>query len=80
HWKPDYTIESYSLRKLPSISTTKTDLIKQTEVTLIERVLHYPFLLLGYVCVNVFGRRLMFPGSLEILRLMLHRALLDGRS
>ncbi|CAF2152747.1 unnamed protein product [Rotaria magnacalcarata] len=80
HWKPDYTIESYSLRKLPSISTTKTDLIKQTEVTLIERVLHYPFLLLGYVCVNVFGRRLMFPGSLEILRLMLYRALLDGRS
>ncbi|CAF4733614.1 unnamed protein product, partial [Rotaria socialis] len=80
HWQPDYRVESYSIRKLPSISTTKTDFTNQTEVTLIEQVLHYPFLLLGYVCVNLFGRRLMFPGSLEILRFMQYRALLDGRS
>jgi len=30
--------------------------------------------------VNVFGRRLMFPGSLQILRYMMNRALLNGRT
>jgi hypothetical protein len=30
--------------------------------------------------VNVFGRRLMFPGSLQILRHTMNRALLNGRT
>jgi hypothetical protein len=62
------------------ISTTKDNLIHRTESTLIERLFHYPSLLLGYICINVFGRRLMFPGSLQILRHMMNRALLDGRT
>ena len=33
-----------------------------------------------YLCVNIFGRRLMFPGSLQILRHMMNRGLLDGRT
>lgn len=62
------------------ISTTKEDLINRTEPTLLERLFHYPTLFLGYICVNVFGRRLMFPGSLQLLRQMVDRALLDGRT
>lgn len=62
------------------ISITKDELIHRTEPTWIERLLHYPTLLLGYICVNVFGRRLMFPGSLQLLRQMVDRALLDGRT
>jgi hypothetical protein len=62
------------------ISTTKDDLINRTEPTLLERLFHYPTLLLGYACVNVFGRRLMFPGSLQLLRHMMERPLLDGRA
>lgn len=80
HWTPDYKVESSAVRKLPMISTTKDELIQRTEPTLLERVLHYPALLLGYVCVNVFGRRLMFPGSLQLLRQMMERPLLDGRT
>lgn len=73
-------MESTAIRRIPLISTTKEDLMNRTEVTLIERLLHYPSLLFGYICVNVFGRRLMFPGSLQILRHSLNRALLDGRA
>ena len=62
------------------ISTTKDELLNRTEPTLLERLFHYPTLLLGYVCVNVFGRRLMFPGSLQLLRQMVERPLLDGRT
>ncbi|CAF1015480.1 unnamed protein product [Rotaria sordida] len=80
HWQPDYIIESSVVRKLPMISTTKTDLINRTETTLLERLFHYPSLFLGYICVNVFGRRLMFPGSLQLLRHMMERPLLDGRT
>ncbi|CAF3444363.1 unnamed protein product, partial [Rotaria sp. Silwood2] len=80
HWKPDYVIESSFIRKLPMISTTKNDLINRTESTLIDRLFHYPSLFLGYLCINVFGRRLMFPGSLQLLRQMMERPLLDGRT
>jgi len=80
HWKPDYVIESSVVRKLPMISTTKDDLINRTEPTLIERLFHYPSLFLGYICVNVFGRRLMFPGSIQLVRQMMERPLLDGRT
>ncbi|CAF0839075.1 unnamed protein product [Rotaria sordida] len=80
HWKPDYIIQSSTIRKLPMISTSEKNLINQTEVTFIERLFHYPSLLVGYICVNVFGRRLMFPGSLQIIRHMTNRALLDGRT
>jgi len=62
------------------ITTTKDNLIKQTESKFIERLFHYPTLLLGYICINVFGRRLMFPGSLQIFRHMVNRDLLDGRA
>jgi hypothetical protein len=62
------------------ISTTQDDLINRTEPTLFERLFHYPSLFLGYICVNVFGRRLMFPGSLQLLRQMMERPLLDGRT
>ena len=62
------------------ISTTKEDLLNRTEPTLLERVFHYPTLFLGYICVNVFGRRLMFPGSLQLLRQMMERPLMDGRT
>ncbi|CAF1452037.1 unnamed protein product [Rotaria sp. Silwood1] len=80
HWKPDYIIESSFIRKLPMISTTKTDLFNRTETTLFEHLFHYPSLFLGYICINVFGRRLMFPGSLQLLRHMMERPLLDGRT
>jgi hypothetical protein len=62
------------------ISITKDDLINRTESTFFQRLFHYPSLLLGYICVNVFGRRLMFPGSLQLLRKMIERPLLDGRT
>ncbi|CAF4318135.1 unnamed protein product [Rotaria sp. Silwood2] len=80
HWKPDYIIQSSNIRKLPMISISEENLINQTETTFIERLFHYPSLLLGYICVNVFGRRLMFPGSLQIIHHMSNRALLDGRT
>ncbi|CAF1107139.1 unnamed protein product [Adineta steineri] len=80
HWKPDYVIETSAIRRLPMISTTKDDLINRTEPTLLDRLFHYPSLFLGYICVNVFGRRLMFPGSLQLLRQMMERPLLDGRT
>lgn len=80
HWTPDYTIDSAAVRRLPMISTTKDDLLNRTEPTLLERLFHYPSLALGYVCVNVFGRRLMFPGSLQLLRQMMERPLLEGRT
>lgn len=54
-------------------------IITTQKSTLIERLFHYPILLLGYICVNIFGRRLMFPGSLQIFRHMVDRDLLDGR-
>lgn len=80
HWTPDYIIESSAVRRLPMISTTKADLINRTEPTILERLFHYPSLFLGYICVNVFGRRLMFPGSLQLLRQMMERPLLEGRT
>ncbi len=61
------------------ISTTKDDLINRTESTILERLFHYPSLLLGYACINIFGRRLMYPGSLQLLRYLMERPLLDGR-
>jgi hypothetical protein len=62
------------------ISTTADELVRRTESTLFEQLLHYPTLFLGYICVNVFGRRLMFPGSLQLLQQMMERPLLDGRT
>lgn len=80
HWTPDFVIESSAVRRLPMISTTKDELINRTEPTILERLFHYPSLFLGYICVNVFGRRLMFPGSLQLLRQMMERPLLEGRT
>lgn len=80
HWTPDYLIQSSVVRQLPMISTTKSDLINRTEPTILERIFHYPSLFLGYICVNVFGRRLMFPGSVQLLRQMMERPLLEGRT
>jgi len=80
HWKPDYVVDASAVRRLPMISTTKDDLLNRTEPTILERIFHYPSLFLGYICVNVFGRRLMFPGSLQLLRQMMERALLEGRT
>ncbi|CAF0885400.1 unnamed protein product [Adineta ricciae] len=80
HWQPDYVIDTSAVRKIPMISITKDELLNRTEPTLLERIFHYPTLFLGYICVNVFGRRLMFPGSLQLLRQMMERPLLDGRT
>lgn len=62
------------------ISTGQGDLSNQIQSTVFERLCHYPLLFLGYLCVNIFGRRLMFPGSLQILRHTMNRALLNGRT
>ena len=55
-------------------------MIHSSNETVLERIFHYPTRLLGYICVNVFGRRLMFPGSLQFLKKMIERPLLDGRT
>ena len=60
------------------ISSGQDNLTKLTNIR--ERLCHYPLLFLGYLCVNIFGRRLMFPGSLQILRHMMNQALLNGRT
>ena len=72
HWSADYTVTSSAVRQLPIPFTAKNRRI--------DRILHYPFLLLGYICVNVFGRRFLFPGSLQIIQHMMKRALLNGRT
>ncbi|CAF1108551.1 unnamed protein product, partial [Didymodactylos carnosus] len=80
NWMPDYTIESKAVRSLPKISIEKEDrAVLATEQTLLERLFHYPSLLLGYVCVRSFGSSMMFPGSLRILKHMMERPLLEGR-
>lgn len=60
------------------ISSGQDNLSKASSI--LEQLCHYPLLFLGYLCVNIFGRRLMFPGSLQILRHMMSRALLNGRT
>ncbi|UJR36405.1 hypothetical protein I4U23_029128 [Adineta vaga] len=73
HWKPDYIIDSSVVHQLPKVSIT------EVKLTLIERIFHRLILLLGYIGITIIGRRLIFPGSLQIIRYTRHRHLLDGR-
>lgn len=74
-------MNSSAIRKTPIDPKyqIKTDIQPHGE-TFFDRLFYYPMLGLGYACVNIFGRRMMFPGSLQFLQKAIELALLNGRS
>lgn len=76
NWPTDYSVDPIRRRRSPSIASELTENVSST---MFERIVFYPMILLGYICVNTFGRRLMFPGSMNIINHMMRQGLLEGR-
>ena len=48
-------------------------------LTVLEKIKRLPFTVLSYLAIKCFGRRMMYPGSVDILQKMMESMLNDGR-
>jgi len=77
NWSTDYSIDPLRRHRNPLASFEQTS---DDKLTFVDRLVSYPMILLGYLCVNTFGRRLMFPGSMSVINHMARQALFEGRT
>ena len=52
---------------------------KRQNLTSLEKIKKLPFTVLSYLAIKLFGRRMMYPGSVDILQKMMQPVLDSGR-
>ena len=52
---------------------------RQQILTNLDKVKKLPFTVLSYLAIKLFGRRMMYPGSVDILQMMMQSVLNSGR-
>ncbi|KAG5887526.1 hypothetical protein JTB14_022138 [Gonioctena quinquepunctata] len=77
----DFDFKAWPVEYKCTDSATRTRLtVKHSSHSLAQLVMQIPYRVIAYVAIHTFGIRLIYPGSMGILQMVLDQSLIQGRS